>query len=120
MPVAMADCDRLVDVFTVLIDNSLTFSNPSRAAVIKIGCRANAEALEIQVEDNGIGIPEDMRERVFGIFERLHPENEASGTGIGLAVVRKIVDSAGGKVWIDGVPVGGTRVCITIPNRIEP
>jgi hemerythrin-like metal-binding protein len=115
LPVAMVDKDRLADVLTALIDNSLTFRRPDLAPRIRVGCEMRSDQLEFQVEDNGIGIAADMRQRVFGVFERLHPHHVFPGTGIGLAVVQKIVESAGGRVWIDGAASGGTIVHFTLP-----
>jgi hemerythrin-like metal-binding protein len=117
LPTARVDLDRLSDIFTALIDNGMTFSHKASTPSVRITCEAKTDQLEFRVEDNGVGIAEDMRERVFGVFERLHPQNAPSGTGIGLAVVRKIIESAGGRVWIESASPRGTCVCFTIPSH---
>ncbi|MDO8605925.1 MAG: bacteriohemerythrin [Phaeospirillum sp.] len=116
LPSARVDRERLSDIFAALVDNSMMFHQQSAPPLIRITCEVKADQLEFHVEDNGIGIAEDMRERVFGVFERLHPQEAFSGTGIGLAVVRKIIESAGGRVWIEAASSGGTRVCFTVPS----
>lgn len=115
LPIASVDALRLTDIFTALLDNSMTFRRDGIPPLVHIDCAASPSHLEFAVEDNGIGIPEDMRERVFGVFERLHPQIVASGTGIGLAMVKKIVESASGRVWIENTDLGGVKVRFTIP-----
>jgi light-regulated signal transduction histidine kinase (bacteriophytochrome) len=68
------------------------------------------------VTDNGIGIAKEYHERVFVIFQRLHNREEYSGTGIGLAIVRKIITNLGGKIWIDSAPGEGTTFHFTVPK----
>ena len=68
------------------------------------------------VADNGIGIPPEHRQRVFGMLKRLHTRDVYSGTGIGLAIVQKVVQRHGGIVWIEDNPGGGSRLIFTIPR----
>lgn len=71
------------------------------------------------ISDNGIGIPAEFHERVFRMFERLHPEPRCLGTGIGLTMTRKIAESARGRMWIEAPAEGGTRMCIVLPVAKE-
>jgi signal transduction histidine kinase len=71
------------------------------------------------VEDNGIGIPPEFAEKVFVIFQRLHGRDAYPGTGIGLAICRRIVEHHGGQIGLDPAYAGGTRICFTLP-RIVP
>ncbi|MBF0563133.1 MAG: hypothetical protein HQL37_14220, partial [Alphaproteobacteria bacterium] len=117
MPSVTIDHERLVDVFSALIDNSLSYIRDGVSSTIRIGAERQGGNVVVTVEDNGIGIPEKFRERVFNVFERLHPEKGLPGTGIGLALVRRIIESAQGKVWIEASPAGGTRVLFSLPGK---
>lgn len=75
---------------------------------------------QISVSDNGIGIAEEFAEKVFVIFQRLHVREAYSGTGIGLALCRKIVEYHGGEIWIDHEYTDGCRFCFTIPVSRNP
>ena len=115
MPTVMVDFDWLVDIFRVLLDNSLTFTRPNIPPVIRILAEVHADEALFVVSDNGIGIAEEYRERVFNIFERLDTHKKSTGTGIGLALVRKSIESANGKVWIEASELGGISVKFTVP-----
>ena len=70
----------------------------------------------LSVEDNGIGVPDEKREAVFGLFERLHPWEKFEGSGIGLAACRKIVEHHGGRIWLEPASPRGTVVKFTLPS----
>ena len=71
--------------------------------------------IQLSVDDDGIGIEAEYRERVFKMFSRLHVREEYEGTGIGLAIVQQIAERAGGTAWTEASPLGGSRFCITLP-----
>ncbi|MGE5504886.1 MAG: sensor histidine kinase [Actinomycetota bacterium] len=119
MPAVPVDPVRLADVFTALVDNALSFTRDGVAPVVSVGAILSDGIATFHVEDNGVGIPPAYREKAFDIFEHFHPRSRDGGTGIGLAVVRKIVESAGGRVWIAAHEGGGTRVEFTIPADIR-
>jgi light-regulated signal transduction histidine kinase (bacteriophytochrome) len=86
--------------------------------IIEIKCHDKNEYWEFSISDNGIGIESDYHEKIFVIFQRLHNKDEYSGTGIGLAICRKIIESLGGKIWITSVLNEGSTFYFTIPKQI--
>jgi PAS domain S-box-containing protein len=118
LPLAYLDSPRLTDILDVLLDNALLHRSPDIAPRIWISGERYAEGTRLRVEDNGPGIPEEYRQRVFEVFERLTPNPEA-GTGIGLAIARRIVESRGGRIWIETSPQGGAAVLVDLPDSSE-
>jgi signal transduction histidine kinase len=105
-----------------LIGNGLKFQKPGENPVVKVSSEAvappdGAAAWRIIVEDNGIGFDEKYRDRIFQIFQRLHGRNEYEGTGIGLAICRKIVERHGGVIAAHSSPGAGAKFVITLPQR---
>jgi signal transduction histidine kinase len=78
----------------------------------------NQRSLRIWVEDNGIGIEKEFHEKIFGLFERLHPSHAFPGTGIGLAIVRKGVERMGGRVGVDSNADQGSRFWVELPAPV--
>ena len=115
LPTVMGNQVVLDQIFANLVSNSLKFVAPGTKPKIKVGAEeVRGSAARIYVQDNGIGIPEEHRERVFGLFQRLHHE-EYPGTGVGLAIVKKGIERMRGRVSI-GEPSGhGTRFIIELP-----
>lgn len=109
------DLPRLIDLFEVLLGNALIHVTPDVTPSIRISEERLQSAVRIRIEDNGPGIAEEYRERVFGVFEQLRP-NPIAGTGIGLAIARRIVESQDGKIWIETSTQGGTVVVFDLPN----
>jgi len=115
LPIVYGDRIRLREVFENLIDNAVKYMGDQTDPVIEIGLfnRDNKEVLFIR--DNGIGIEERYQNKIFGLFEKLDPTVE--GTGIGLALVKRIIESHGGKIWVDSEGPGkGSTFCFTIPD----
>jgi len=106
------------EIFKNLISNALKFVSPDKAVKIEIGCKNLDEAYEFSVKDNGIGICSTKRDKVFLIFKRLHARTEYEGTGIGLAICKKIVERHLGKIWIEDNPSGGTVFKFTIAKNL--
>lgn len=119
LPVVVGDALQLARVFQNLIGNALKFCG-NKPPVIHIGaCRENDE-WRLWVKDQGIGISPQHYERIFRMFERLHPRSDYPGTGIGLAICRKIVERHGGRIWVDSEPGRGSTFWFTLPFSAPP
>lgn len=114
---AVLDMPRLVDLCEVLLGNALIHAAAGSVPEIQIDSTKEGALTRLRIDDNGPGIPEEYRQRVFGVFERLAAQPQA-GTGIGLAIARRIVDSRGGRIWIETSPLGGTAVLCDLPDAI--
>lgn len=110
------DRPRLQDIFSILLDNALHYRHPKLTPHIRITSELKAGRVIYRVADNGIGIPAEYRERVFGVFERLQVHDDQNSTGIGLAIVRRMVESCGGSVTLQETPGGGTTVLFDLPG----
>lgn len=120
-PLVHADTNRMRQVFSNLLGNSIKYRDPSRPLRIEVNCEANAEGMaEIVVTDNGTGIAEQYHERVFLPFQRLPESRKVPGTGMGLAIVRKIVEYHGGHVWVESKAGEGAAFHITLPKAGDP
>ncbi|MEU0004250.1 ATP-binding protein [Streptomyces sp. NPDC006314] len=121
LPEITGDPTLLVMLWQNLLGNAIKFRHSDRPPHIRITCEPDpdadegTEAWRLEVTDNGIGIPEEFAEKVFVIFQRLHGRDAYTGTGIGLALCKKIVEFHGGHIWIDTAYTGGTRFCFTLP-----
>jgi ABC-type amino acid transport substrate-binding protein len=115
LPSTHIDTPRLYDIFNILLDNALHYRHPDRTPHIEISGEARAGRVYYRIVDNGIGVPADCRERVFLVFERLQVNSNPESTGIGLAIVQRIVKSCGGSVNLDETPNGGTTVLFDLP-----
>ncbi|MGW6333919.1 sensor histidine kinase [Nocardia rhamnosiphila] len=117
LPEIMGEPTLLTMLWQNLISNAVKFRRPDHAPVVRIEAAAYAAdpALRLfSVTDNGIGVAPEFAEKVFVIFQRLHARDEYSGTGIGLAVCKKIVEFHGGTIWLDTENTVGTRICFTL------
>ena len=116
LPTVTGSRSELSRLFQNLIGNALKYRSPDRAPAIHIDIKANSGEWTISVEDNGIGIAAEYFDRIFDIFQRLHTRNEYEGTGIGLALCRKIVQHHGGRIWIASTPGEGSTFFFTLPK----
>ncbi|MEO8906353.1 MAG: ATP-binding protein [Polyangiaceae bacterium] len=114
LPPVRADPVQLTQLFQNLVGNALKYRGTERPAV-HVGFRRQGSNYEFSVADNGIGIEPQYFERIFLIFQRLHTRIEYPGTGIGLALCKKIVERHGGKIWLESAPARGTIFRFTIP-----
>lgn len=104
---------QLQQLFQNLVSNALKYRGKD-APVIEVGCVDKEKYWEFYVKDNGIGIDPKFNEKIFLIFQRLHTKSEYSGTGIGLAICRKIVERHGGQIWVESAPGTGSTFRFTL------
>ncbi len=116
LPRVLGDPTLLAMVWQNLIGNAAKFCRDGVAPRIMIDCRESGDDWLLTVSDNGIGISEEFVDKVFVIFQRLHGRDAYAGTGIGLALCKKIVEYHGGTIWIDTSYTDGTRFCFTMPT----
>jgi PAS domain S-box-containing protein len=118
LPVVIADAGQLTQLLTNLIGNALKFrgDNPPR---VHVGVARDGRIYTISVQDNGIGISPEYFERIFVIFQRLHSQEEYPGTGVGLAICKKIVERHGGRIWVESTAGQGARFSFTLPATTE-
>ncbi len=116
MPPAEGDAALLRQVFVNLVSNSVKFTREKDPAVVEIGGHSHDGERVYFVSDNGVGFDQGHAEKMFGVFQRLHSPEEYEGSGVGLALVRKIVHRHGGRVWAEGAPGRGATVYFTIPS----
>ena len=116
LPPCRADPEMLRHVFSNLIGNAVKFTrgrNPARIAVLA----ANRDGIPVyQVRDNGVGFPPECAEEIFDDFTRAHDVREFEGSGIGLALVRRIVELHGGRCWAESTPGEGAAFFVTLPG----
>ncbi|MFC4010694.1 CHASE3 domain-containing protein [Nonomuraea purpurea] len=117
LPSVVGDATMLSLLWQNLIGNAVKFRDPERPPRITITCEpADEGGWLFAVADNGIGIEADFAEKIFVIFQRLHSRETYTGTGIGLAMCRKIVENHGGRIWLDTTFTGGARILFTLPG----
>ena len=118
MPIVYGDPIRLREVFENLIDNAVKYMGDASNPMIEIGARGFDGETVIFVRDNGLGIEPQYQHKVFGLFDKLDPTSD--GTGIGLALIKRIIETHGGRIWVESQGLGkGSTFCFTIPDRRE-
>ncbi|MGI5524073.1 sensor histidine kinase [Micromonospora sp. CA-259024] len=123
LPVISGEEPLLTNLLANLVSNSIKFRRPDVPPKVHISARLVGAEWEISCQDNGIGIEPEFADKIFVIFQRLHSKDAYPGTGIGLAIVKKIVEYHGGRVWVDTDVPEGTAIRFTLPalpGTVEP
>jgi PAS domain S-box-containing protein len=115
LPPVWCDEASVLAVLQNLISNALKFHRPSTTSRVVVTGHREGDQVQLCVDDDGIGIEPEYRERIFGMFSRLHVREAFAGTGIGLAIVQQIAERSDGRAWVEDSPMGGSRFCITLP-----
>jgi signal transduction histidine kinase len=115
LPMVWGDSGQLLQLFQNLVGNAIKFQKEGTRPHVEISALPEEEHWHFQIRDNGIGIPADQMPRLFVIFSRLHTTEAYPGTGIGLAICKKIVERHLGKIWVESVPDVGTTFHFTLP-----
>ncbi len=116
LPPAHGDPGMIQRVWTNLLDNAVKFTKPKPAGVIEVEAQSGEKEVIYYVKDNGVGFDPNYSHKLFGVFQRLHGVDEFPGTGIGLAIVKRIVARHGGRVWAEGKVGVGATVYFSLPN----
>ena len=120
-PSVLGNLTLLQQILTNLIDNAVKYRQPDLPLEISVECTQSVDSrIAIAVADNGIGIAEDMQEKVFDIFQRLHGQEEVPGTGIGLALVKKAVGFLDGTITLTSAPGEGSTFTVVLRTAGGP
>ncbi len=116
LPTVVADPAQVHQLLHNLLSNAIKFIGP-RPPRIHISAAQNNDEWQVSVRDNGIGLEPNAAERIFVMFQRLHTQDEYPGTGIGLAICKRIVERHGGRIWVESQPHRGSTFVFTLPKR---
>jgi light-regulated signal transduction histidine kinase (bacteriophytochrome) len=111
---------QLLQLFQNLIGNAIKFRADARPIEVHVSAAREGALWHFQVRDTGIGIDKQYLERIFLIFQRLHDRSKYKGTGIGLAVCKKVVEHHGGRIWVESEPDKGTTFHFTMGGESQP
>ena len=117
MPPALGDRNLINQVMVNLLANAVKYTRPGKTAVIEVGGQTEGSETVYYVMDNGIGFDERYAQKIFGVFERLHSVGEYEGTGVGLAIVKRIIERHGGRVWAEGQVDKGATFYFSLPKN---
>ncbi|MEX1103059.1 MAG: ATP-binding protein, partial [Dehalococcoidia bacterium] len=119
LPTLDVDPTQFGQLLQNLVANAIKYRSPGRAPEVSVTGAHEDGAWHFTVKDNGIGIDPDYFDRIFIIFQRLHGKEDYEGTGIGLAICKKIVERHGGRIWVESEPHTGSAFHFTVPDREE-
>jgi light-regulated signal transduction histidine kinase (bacteriophytochrome) len=118
LPTVSADETQMTQVLQNLVSNAVKYHGPDRPDIrIRTVLSPNGAEWTFSVSDNGIGIDPLYQEKIFQMFQRLHTRDEYEGTGIGLAITKRIIERHGGKIWVESEEGRGSTFFFTIPRR---
>jgi len=116
LPQVRADGAQLAQLFQNLVGNAIKFRCPDRKAEVHVTAEEKEREWLFSVQDNGIGFDQQYEDKIFLIFQRLHSLGQYPGTGIGLAICKRIVERHGGRIWATSEPGQGSTFFFTIPR----
>ena len=117
LPVIQIHKARVLQVFQNLINNALKYTKEEVVPVIEISVIEDNFYWTFAIKDNGLGIEQEYFDKIFVIFQRLHAKDEYKGTGMGLAIVKKIIDTLGGKIWLESEYGIGSTFLFTLKKQ---
>lgn len=118
LPTLYFEPTKLGQIFQNIISNSIKYMDKSQG-LIEVGCEDRGNMWEFYISDNGPGIEKTYHDKIFQIFQTLHTRDEVESTGIGLSIVKKIIDKFGGEIWLDSTPGEGCSFYFKLPKNIE-
>jgi len=119
LPTVKADPGELTELIQNLISNAINFRTESDPQIVIKAERLDSE-WQISVTDNGLGVEPVNKERIFAVFQRIHTREEHSGSGVGLAVCKRIVERHGGRIWVESEHGKGSTFFFTLPHEKIP
>ena len=119
LPSAYGDLPMITQVLVNLLSNAIKFTQTRATAIIEVGGSIENSENTYYVQDNGIGFDMQFRDRLFGLFHRIHTSKEIEGTGVGLVIVKNIVEKHGGRVWAEGRPDEGAKFYFSLLRKEE-
>jgi light-regulated signal transduction histidine kinase (bacteriophytochrome) len=118
LPVVLGDPVQLGQLVQNLLANALKFVPDGQAPHVEVTAERTADGWLVTVADNGIGVEDASSDRIFDMFERLHPRERYKGTGIGLSICKRIVERRGGAIWVEHNDAGGSRFRFSLPDAV--
>jgi light-regulated signal transduction histidine kinase (bacteriophytochrome) len=116
LPVVLGDPFQLGQLIQNLLANALKFVPDGQSPHVEVSAERTDQGWLVTVADNGIGVEDVSSDRIFAMFERLHPRERYKGTGIGLSICKRIVERRGGAIWVEHNQPGGSRFRFSVPD----